>query len=167
MLADGRYENIGLHLLAHGGVFHLLMNSLALLEIGSLVVARLGAFPKGWARAMLAFCLAGLSSMIFYLSFHPGGSVPMIGASGAVYGLLGLLLGMRLIEEVEPVAASQIPRALARFVRNNLLFLLLLLVGGVLAGLAGGVAWEAHAGGFLFGLSVGPWLLPRLPKVLS
>jgi membrane associated rhomboid family serine protease len=49
-------------------------------------------------------------------------------------------------------------------VRNNLFFLGLLVLGGLLAGIGGGVAWEAHAGGFLFGLCVGPWLVPQPSK---
>lgn len=161
-LANGRYETILLHMFAHGGIFHLVMNALALLEIGGLVTARLGSFGMGWARAMLAYGLAGLSSMTFYLSFHPQGNVPMIGASGAIYGLVGLLLGMRLIEELELVQLRKLPAALAVFVKNNLPFLMLLLIGGALAGIGGQVAWEAHLGGFLFGLCVGPWLLPPL-----
>lgn len=163
-LASGRYETIALHMFAHGSFFHLLTNSLGLLEIGGLVIARLGSFGMGWARALLAYCLSGLSSMIFYLSFHPQGGVPMIGASGAIYGLVGLLLGIRLIEELEDVAFARLPGALVLFVRNNLLFLMLLLVGGALAGIGGTVAWEAHLGGFLFGLCVGPWLLPPSPS---
>lgn len=159
-LAQGRYETIVLHIFAHGSIFHLLMNSLALLEVGGLVVARLGGFPHGWFRVLTAYALAGLSSMIFFLSVHPLGQVPMIGASGAIYGLLGLLLIIRLIEEVEPVEARFIPQAISEFFKNNLVFLLLLLIAGVLAGFSGGIAWEAHLGGFLFGLGIGPWLLP-------
>ena len=161
-LAQGRFETIALHMFAHGGKFHLIMNSLALLEIGGLVTARLGSFARGWVRFYAAYGLAGLSSMIFFLSVNPQGTGPMIGASGAIYGLVGLLLSIRLIEEVEPVKFSKIPEALARFIENNLFFLMLLLIGGVLAGTARGVAWEAHLGGFLFGLCVGPWLLPLL-----
>ena len=161
-LMQGRYETVPLHMFAHGGFFHLLMNSLGLIEIGGLVTARLGGFPKGWARLMVAYGMAGLSSMIFYLSFHPWGTVPMVGASGAIYGLVGLLLGIRLIEELEDVALPRLPIALASFVRDNLFFVGLLIVGGALAGIGSQVAWEAHAGGFLFGLAVGPWLLPTL-----
>jgi len=161
-LMQGRYETVPLHMFAHGGFFHLLMNALGLIEIGGLVTARLGSFPRGWVRLMVAYGLAGLSSMIFYLSFHPGGTVPMIGASGAIYGLVGLLLGIRLIEELEDVELGKLPVALVSFVKDNLFFLALLLAGGALAGIGSSVAWEAHAGGFLFGLSVGPWLLPAL-----
>lgn len=161
-LAQGRFETVALHMFAHGGLFHLALNSAALLEIGGLVTARLGGFARGWARLSLAYLLSGLSSMVFYLSFHPQSAEPMVGASGAIYGLVGLLLSIRLIEEVEPVELRQLPRALAQFVDNNLFFLMLLLIGGALAGSASRVAWEAHLGGFLFGLSVGPWLVPRL-----
>jgi membrane associated rhomboid family serine protease len=159
-LMQGRYDAVGLHMFAHGGLSHLLMNSLGLLEIGGLVTARLGSFPRGWVRLLAAFGLSGLSSMIFFLSFHQHGEIPMIGASGAIYGLVGLMLGIRLIEELEDVQLSKLPLALAWFVRDNILFLALLLVSGALAGLGGGIAWEAHLGGFLFGLCVGPWLLP-------
>ena len=85
-LADGRFETILLHMFAHGSFFHLLMNSLGLLEIGGLVTARLGGLGAGWVRASLAYFLAGLSSMAFYLSFHPQGNVPMI-ERWALYGL--------------------------------------------------------------------------------
>jgi membrane associated rhomboid family serine protease len=159
-LSQGRFDTIALHMFAHGGWSHLIMNSLALLEIGGLVTARLGSFPLGWVRFAAAYVLAGLSSMTFFLSFNPRGDVPMIGASGAIYGLVGLLLGIRLIEEVEPVRIRELPRALVRFAANNVLFLGLLFVGGVLAGVSPGVAWEAHLGGFLFGLAVSPWIVP-------
>ena len=88
----------------------------------------------------------------------------MIGASGAVYGLIGLLLGTRFLEEADLVRADQIAHAVVQFVKNNLFFLGLLVLGGLLAGIGGGVAWEAHAGGFLFGLCVGPWLVPQPSK---
>ena len=145
---------------AHGGAIHLLMNSLGLLEVGGLVTARLGGFARGWARFLVAYGLAGLSSMIFYLSFHPQGTTPMIGASGAIYGLVGLLLGIRLIEDLESISVARLPAELVSFVRNNAFFLGLLVVGAALAGFGSRVAWEAHAGGFLLGLCVGPWLLP-------
>ena len=161
-LARGRYETIVLHLFAHGGSLHLLMNSLALIEIGGLVTARLGSLEGGWARLLAAYGLSGLSSMIFFLSFHPQGAVPMIGASGAIYGLVGLLLSIRLIDEIDLVELRDLPQAVVRFIQDNLFFLFLLLTSAAIAGLAGGMAWEAHLGGFLFGLCAGPWLTPPL-----
>ena len=86
----------------------------------------------------------------------------MIGASGAIYGVVGLLLFMLLSEEIDPVEFRQIPRAAGEFLRRNVFFLLLLLISGLLAGLSGGIAWEAHLGGFLFGFCIGPWVVPTL-----
>ena len=90
----------------------------------------------------------------------------MVGASGAIYGLVGLLLFMRLSDELDPVELRMMPHAALQFIRNNVIFLLLLLVSALLAGLSGGIAWEAHLGGFLFGFCVGPWLVPviSLPR---
>ena len=163
-LEQGRYETIPLHMFAHGSILHLLLNSLGLLETGGLVTARLGGFAKGWLRLLVVLAAGGLSSMIFFLSFHPAGSLPMIGASGAIYALVGLLLGIRLIEEVEFAELRKLHHSLAEFVRSNVSFLVLLLAGAVLAGAAGGVAWEAHLGGFIMGFCIGPWLLPQTPE---
>lgn len=161
-LAEGRHEILVLHIFAHGGVFHLIMNSAALLEIGGLVVARLGGFPRGWIRFLIAIASTAMSGAILFLSVNPGGQVPLIGASGAVYGLLGLLLFVRLSEELDPVPRRNYPKALVAFVSNNRLFLLILLIGAVLSGVSNRMSWEAHAGGFLLGACLGPWLSPPL-----
>jgi membrane associated rhomboid family serine protease len=168
VLAQGKYENILLHMLAHGAVVHLLMNTVGLLEIGGLVVARLGGLSRGWFKFLIGFSLSGLAAVIFYLSFHPTGTVPMIGASGAIYGLLGLLLSSRLNDELDVAGIRMVPHALWYFVRNNLIFLLLLVIVALLTGFSGGVAWEAHLGGFMFGFCFGPWLFPKpAPAPLS
>ena len=159
-LAQGRYETIALHMFAHGSLLHLFMNSLALLEIGGLATARLGGFPNGWVRLLAAYLVAGLSSMTLYLSFHPTGGTPLIGAYGAIYGLIGLLLGMRLTEDLERVSLRRLPCALWCFVRSNSWFLGFILLGALLGSFSARIAWEAHLGGFLCGLCAGPWLLP-------
>ena len=166
VLARGGYENILLHVFAHGGWSHILMNSAALLEIGGIVVARLGTRPQSWIRFVAVFGLSALSSVVLFLSFHPQNARPMIGASGAIYGLVGLLLFILLSEEIDTVPLRQMPRAAANFLRRNVFFLVLLLISAALAGLSGGVAWEAHLGGFLFGFCVGPWMVPvlRVPE---
>jgi membrane associated rhomboid family serine protease len=125
-------------------------------------VARLGSFPQGWLRFVAGFIFGGLGGVVLFLSFNPQGQVAMIGASGAVYALVGLLLGIRLVEAFEPVPLRLLPNAFLSFIDNNRLFLLILLVGGVLAAVPSRVAWEAHLGGFMLGLCLGPWLLPPL-----
>lgn len=161
-LDEGRYESLVLHILAHGGVFHLFMNSAAVLEIGGLVVARLGGFPRGWVRFLITFIASAMSGAILFLSVHPEGQVPLIGASGGVYGLLGLLLFIRLSEELDPVPRKSYPRAIVAFVLNNRTFLLILIIGAALSGFSSRMSWEAHVGGFLLGACLGPWLSPPL-----
>ena len=160
-LFEGRLETLGLHILTHGSVFHLLMNAAALLELGGLVVARLGGFPRGWIRFLIAFVLTALSGAITFLSFHPDGRTPLIGASGGIYGLLGLLLFIRLSEETDMSPQGPLRGAVA-FLSNNKAFLAILVVGALLSGLSDRISWEAHAGGFVFGAALGPWLSPPL-----
>ena len=82
-LGEGRYETLLLHMLAHGGPMHILMNSAALLSLGPLLIARLGPPPAGWLRFGAVFVLSGLAGAALYLAIHPAGQVPMLGASGS------------------------------------------------------------------------------------
>src|SRR4030095_15839380 len=92
VLAQGRLETIALHMFAHGGLLHILMNGSALVAISGPLIARLGNVPESWLRYSALFVLSGLAGMAVFLLIHPKGNVPMLGASGAIYGLLGLLL---------------------------------------------------------------------------
>ena len=73
----------------HGGLAHLLFNSFALLMFGFTLEKKLG------ARAYLAlFLLAGIAGNIVYYATILAGIIPPIpalGASGAIYGVLGAL----------------------------------------------------------------------------
>lgn len=86
----------------------------------------------------------------------------MVGASGGIYGLVALLLRTR--PDGGPVLAIRsrtIRRSGWALVKENA-FLFVLLAALSWAGDAAiGLAWEAHLGGFLFGLLAGPWFLPR------
>lgn len=163
-LAAGRWETIGLHMFAHGPPFHITLNAMALYSLSGPLVARLGGWPQSWLRLLLLFVLCGLAGMAFFLAFHPRGSVPMIGASGAIYGLFGLLLRLQPASEaLVPIRSPRMRRAAIDFVKDNLILVLILTLPALLTGQSGGVAWEAHLGGILFGLFVAPRLLP--PKM--
>jgi len=161
-LAQGRFETIALHMFAHGGALHILMNDSALIAISGPLIARMGSPPLSWLRYMGLFVLCGLSGAALYVAIHPFGSVPMLGASGAIYGLLGLLL--RLPSEgtqLEPVRSSRTRAATISLIKDNFWLFLMLTVPSLLSGQSGGLAWEAHLGGFAAGLFLGPFLLPR------
>jgi len=161
-LAQGRFETIFLHMFTHGGLWHLVMNLLVLAAIGGMLTARLGAPPLAWLRFLLLFVLSALAGAALFLALHPTGSMPMVGASGGIYGLIALLLRSR--PDGGPVLAIRsrtIRRSGWALVKENAFLFVLLAVMSWAGDAAIGLAWEAHLGGFLFGLLAGPWFLPR------
>ena len=160
-LAQGRYDRLMTHMFAHGGALHILMNVSVLLALSPPLIARLGRPPGAWVRYFGLFLLSGLAGAFAYLAVNPDGTVPMLGASGAIYGLMGTLL--RLGPEtgaLVPLRSRAMALALKDFVRDNLLLILLFTVPALLAGTGGGLAWEAHVGGLTFGLLAGPKFVP-------
>jgi membrane associated rhomboid family serine protease len=161
-LAEGHYDTIALHMFAHGPLVHILMNMSALVAISGPLISRMGQPPAAWGRYLALFVLGGLTGTACFLAVHPHGTLPMIGASGAIYGLLGLLL--RLPPEPGPllgIRTQRMGKVAVRLVKDNLwLFAILVLPPLLLRGQAG-LAWEAHLGGFLFGLLAGPLFLPQ------
>lgn len=151
------------HTLVHANISHLLMNGVWLLAFGSGVAKRIGNLRF---LALFAFC--GVAGAVVFLAFNYGKIAPVIGASGAVSGLLGAALrfffsaireggidalrnapkSVRRMSVVETLTDPQILVVIAVWAGLNVLFGL----GSV--GLAGNaaIAWEAHLGGFLAGL---------------
>ena len=126
----------------HGGLFHLLGNMLYLWIFGNNIEDYLGK-----VRFVLFYLLAGLGASAAHVIFHPNSQSPMVGASGAIAGILGAYLvlypGARVLTLVlfwiVPVPAA--------------IVLMLWFFGQVMnGGLGGGGAWCAHIGGFLIGV---------------
>ena len=160
-IAGGRFRTIFLHMFAHGGAVHIAMNGFALFALSGPLVARMGTPPLGWLRYLALFLMSGLAGMTCYVAIHPSGTVPMLGASGAIYGLLGALI--RLPPEGEmlmPIRSERTKAIIIDLVKSNALLFALFAIPPLLLGQSGGLAWEAHLGGFLFGLMVGPWFVP-------
>ena len=150
----------------HADWTHLVINSLWLLAFGPIVARRFGA-----GLFLVFFILCGIAGAVFYLGFEWGSSYPVIGASGAISGLMAA--GLRMLPGQTPWAVeSQAPLA-PIFSRQILMFtavwaainLLAGLTGLGMAGEQGLIAWQAHLGGFLAGLLLsGPFdaLRPRV-----
>jgi membrane associated rhomboid family serine protease len=144
-------------LFLHAGVLHIAGNMLYLLVFGPAVEGRLG-----HARFLTFYLAAGIIACLTMVMMAPQSSVPVIGASGAIAGVLGgyfvLYPGGR-IRTILP--ASLMPR---RVEIPAILYLLiwfgLQLYLGIYSGphgpLLGEVAWWAHVGGFLFGVATAP-----------
>lgn len=164
-LAAGRYETTLLHMFEHGSVMHILMNGAALAAIGGRLANRMGQAPFNWLRFLLLSLASGLAAATLFVALHPFGQVPMVGASGALYGLVGLLIRLPANgETLLSLRSARIRRIGWSLVRENIFLFALLALMAWESGSAGGLAWEAHLGGFLFGFFVGPKFLPRVAE---
>jgi membrane associated rhomboid family serine protease len=141
----------------HGGWAHVAMNALGVFAFAP-PIARLMPGARG-VIAFLAFYLAtGLIGTAGYGLIHPDTFDPLVGASGAVFGLMAAAL--RLLGRRNGVLR---PLGDRRFLIMSAV-ILAVNAGAGLIGLAPGaegarVAWEAHAFGFLAGaLLIGPWV---------
>jgi membrane associated rhomboid family serine protease len=130
----------------HGGILHLGGNMLYLWIFGNNVED-----AAGHSRFILFYLFSGVAAALVQCSVDPGSAVPMIGASGAISGILGayLLLYPRarvktLIFIFVFITTVDIP-AMA--------FLSLWFFVQIIFSHSQGVAWFAHIGGFLFGLA--------------
>ncbi len=132
----------------HGGIFHLLGNMLYLWIFGNNIEDFLGPF-----RFVIFYLLSGLGASLTHIIFNPNSQVPMIGASGAIAGVLGAYLILypraRVLTLVFLFFFIRIIPIPAAFVLGIWFFAQVLNIG-----LGGGVAWFAHIGGFLIGLGL-------------
>ncbi len=139
----------------HGGWMHIISNMLYLWIFGDNVEDRLG------LPVYAAFYLvAGVGASLAQVAVNPASTIPTIGASGAIAGVLGAYLVMFPKTRVRTLILA------FRFIRivelPALVVLGLWFVLQIFSGLAsvssmatGGVAWFAHIGGFVIGILVG------------
>jgi membrane associated rhomboid family serine protease len=155
LLVSDRSPEQGLTLLSsmflHGGWLHLLSNIWFLWLFGNMVEDRLGPL-----RYLLLYLASGLGAALAQFAVGPFSMIPMIGASGAIAGVLGaylILFPTALIFTLVPLWFAPILPVPA-FIFLLLWFALQIWqgVGSLMAtDLAGGVAWWAHFGGFVAG----------------
>lgn len=121
----------------HGGASHLIVNMLTLVSMGPLLVARVGQ-----GRFALVYGLSLLGGAAGYALLSPG-LTPMVGASGALFGLLGAW-----------VAWDYTDRFAARAGLWPVVRVVVFLAGLNLVlwwAMDGGLAWQTHLGGFVTG----------------
>jgi membrane associated rhomboid family serine protease len=158
---QGRSATIVLHMFAHGGLFHLLMNAAALLLIGPRLIARIGAPPIAWFRFAYIFLGSGVAGGAAFLLLNDRPFSSALGASGAIFGLMGALARVHPSTGAAVAILSRRSWLLARmFVRDHLVMFALIAGAILVTGHSAMVAWEAHLGGMLFGLFVAPLFLP-------
>lgn len=147
-------------LFIHGGVAHIAGNMLYLFIFGPAVEERIGV-----TRYLWFYLLCGIASGMATVAMAPASRIPVIGASGAIAGVLGAYFVFyprgRILALFPPFFFFELPAVL------YLIFWFgMQLYWGIMSGAAGillgGVAWWAHVGGFLFGIAAGP-LIARAP----
>lgn len=145
---DHRPWTVVLSVYAHANPTHLVANSIALVVLGPLV-----AYQSSSVRFHLFFVAAGaIAGVAQVLATIPYGGRPVLGASGAIFGLLGyLLVGNRASEW----ALSWLPLGGL----GRLLLFGVLAAAVTLATAAPGVALVAHFTGFLVGALAGRFRL--------
>lgn len=162
-LTQGRWHTVATHMFAHAGLVHLLMNASVLLPLTALVMVRLGPGPDGWRRFLALYVGSGLAGAALYLALNPAG-LPAVGASGAIFGLWGAVSRIRADGSMAPLRSQQVgDEVFLVVVTNALLYAVVFILVHLSEGGIGGVAWEAHIGGFLFGLLAMPRLAPPTP----
>jgi membrane associated rhomboid family serine protease len=147
----------------HGGLFHVGGNMLYLWIFGNNVEDSLG-----HARFAVFYLLAGVAAALAQTAVNPSSAIPMVGASGAVSGVLGAYL---LLFPYARVLVLFMIGFFWRFLYVPALIVLgfwivVQFFNGLVSvaatgGETGGVAWFAHIGGFLAGLALLFVLRPR------
>jgi rhomboid family protein len=132
----------------HAGWLHLLGNMLYLWIFGNNVED-----VMGHVRFAVFYLLSGLAGAAAQILAGPTSAVPMVGASGAIAGVLGAYLVMFPAARVHTlvfllfyIRVVEVPALIVLGV-----WLLMQLINAAQVG-PGGVAWFAHLGGFLAGL---------------
>lgn len=135
----------------HGGFLHILGNMWSLYIFGDNVEDRLGPL-----RYLIFYLMCGLASGVSHFALNAGSAVPVIGASGAIAGVMGayfLLHPHSRILTLIPILFFPLFVEIPAYFFLGIWFLLQFLNAAAAgAGAAGGVAWWAHIGGFLFGM---------------
>lgn len=136
-------------LFLHGGFLHLAGNMMFLWVFGDNVEDAMG----HW-RFLIFYLLCGVAATLAHIALDPESTIPLIGASGAISGVLGayiILYPKAKVTAVLPLGFLFIPFRLAAWI----------VLGGwfgiqifnvLMSGTSSNVAWMAHIGGFVFGM---------------
>jgi membrane associated rhomboid family serine protease len=134
----------------HGGFLHILGNMWSLYIFGDNVEDHLGP-----VRYLAFYLLCGVASGLSHVALNAQSTAPTIGASGAIAGVMGayfLLHPKSKILTLIPIFFIPWFVEIPAYFFLGLWFLMQFLSATASGGAAGGIAWWAHIGGFLFGM---------------
>jgi rhomboid protease GluP len=138
-IAQGhQYWRLGTAMFLHAGILHIALNMYALYLFGYLIENAFGA-----ARFIVIYFVAGFLASVTSFAFGPALEVG-VGASGAIFGLLGAWVAYNYRRRASALAAAQLQWALVLIALNT-----------VLAVSFRGIDWRAHVGGLAAGVVAG------------
>ncbi len=141
----------------HGGFMHLAGNMLYLWIFGNNIEDYLGR-----VKFITFYVISGIAAVATYTIFDPSSEVPLIGASGAIAGVMGAYMVLYPNARVHTIIFLGFFIQAVRVPAKILLifWFVLQIISGLptlMGPSQGGVAWFAHVGGFAFG-----WLYFKL-----
>ena len=148
----------------HGGFMHLAGNMLYLWIFGNNVEDAMGHI-----RFVIFYFLCGIAAVIGQVIQNPGSEIPMIGASGAISGVLGAYLLLYPHAKILVMIPLGFYAHMVRLPAG--LVLVFWFVIQIVSSLAtdpdgAGVAWFAHIGGFIAGMALIPFFKRRKVTLL-
>ena len=143
----------------HGGWMHIGANMLYLWIFGDNVEASMGRL-----KFVLFYFLCGGAAAMAQAALDPGSTIPMIGASGGIAGVLGAYL---MLHPKAAIRCFFLILIFFRFINLPAWLVLGVWIGGQFVAVpqalnetGGGVAYMAHIGGFLAGMALIPFFCP-------
>lgn len=167
-LAAGQWATLLTSAFLHAGWIHLAGNLLYLLVFGPTVEGRLGHL-----RFLGLYAAAGAAGALAHSIAHPTSTIALVGASGAIAGVLAAHLVLepqsKITTAIPIVIFVELATLPAAFV---IAFWVLLQLASAFAPVAQGadfsVAWFAHLGGFALGIAYcGPGAIAQLVRALG
>jgi membrane associated rhomboid family serine protease len=154
-LEAGAWQGLFISLFLHGSWPHVLMNSIAALAFGPPVARLMGLGARGVIAFFAFYLVCGAIAGAGFVALNPHDPTPLVGASGAISGLLGA--ASRIIEGRGRIGrmfgGTVIGMAVAWIIVNAVLGLT-----GLTPGATGPVAWQAHVIGYIAGVVlIGPF----------
>jgi membrane associated rhomboid family serine protease len=151
----------------HGNLAHLAINMVWLAAFGSPLANRLGTI-----RFLVFWAVTSLAAAALHWAVHPLDQAPLVGASGAISGMMGAAarFGFQMERRggraafagpVLPIGLALRLRAVATFLAVWFAINLVTGLVGLGAGPEANIAWEAHIGGFVVGFFGLRLFLPR------
>lgn len=155
--------------LLHASILHIAINMIWLAAFGSPLANRIGV-----VRFLLFWAATAVAAAALHYVFHRYDPTPMVGASGAISGMMGAAarFGFRIDRTNDRAAFSgpALPVFVVLRMRPVLTFLAVWMAINLATGLIGlvpgesNIAWEAHVGGFLAGFFGVGYFIPGRPS---